>query len=419
MAGKTVDELKERLTLAGVFAPASAKKSELEAIVKLLDEEAKEETFEVVEGVTVDNEITYATTTPVDFVDKVSVVLEDKAPESLPSEDRWAQMERIADRIASSTLISPPLRNKPNDILLVLLAAHDLGIPATQALSKLHVVDGKLGMSAEMMVALVLRDGHELWADSTNGAEHQIAYGRRKGSAEVTRSEFTLEDARTAGLADRATWKKYPRSMLWARAVSSLCRQAFPDAVAGVSYTPDEIAPADKEMPVGEEGAGKSEAIKQVAPSVELSTEIVEGIQTLSDAIAELKETSLADVDELKRLWKESGLPPLKSIGTMEELKRADELLGELSLRKPFEQETGLPAILTRAGQPMETREMIEGKEQIAEYIKKISPEKRLELKNLWNDSGLPALGDLATRKQLEQASGLLDAVWVGDKPAN
>ena len=322
----TIKEMRERLTNAGVTSPSNAKKPELEALMKALD------------GVIVDEEKTWETSTPVDFVEKESVVLENKATEALPSEDRWTQMERIADRIAGSSLIAPPLRNKPEDILLVLLAAHDLGIPATQALSKLHVVDGKLAMSSEMMVALVLRDGHELWADDANDTEHQIVYGRRKGSDEVTRSEFTMADARTAGLADRPTWKKYPKAMLWARAVSGLCRQVFPDAVAGVSYTPDEIAPADGVMAVGEEGAGKSAALKQVAQPVRvpLSAETVELLNALSEGIKDLKEFAPPTADLLKQRWKKTGLPSLAKINTVDDATTATALFKAVIDEMPF-----------------------------------------------------------------------------------
>jgi len=334
---RTIKEMREILAAEGINVPGKATVKELETFMDLLEEtakETKEEAFEVVAefvideaGTIVDEEVTYPATP----------TLEPKPAEALPSEDRWAQMERIANAIASSTLIASPLRNNPTDVLLVLLAAHDLGIPSTQALAKLHVVDGKLAMSAEMMVALVLRDGHELWADDANDHEHQIAYGRRKGSAEVTRSEFTIADARTAGLADRTTWKKYPRSMLWARAVSTLCRQAFPDSVAGVSYTPDELAPTERTLVVGEESEGKSAAPKQAATPAELPAEVVEGIKELGNSLVTLKQTSPVEAEELRRQWKESGLPPLKSLKTLDELETVEIMLAEIILSKPFE----------------------------------------------------------------------------------
>lgn len=179
----------------------------------------------------------------------------------LPDEARWTQMERIAARVCKSSLAPPYLRGKPDDTLLVLLGAHDLGISSTQGLQKLIVIEGKLAMSAELMVALVLRDGHRIWPADDNDRTKATAHAQRnEGFGEwgpVVDVTFTLDDAVAAGLitlnketglawcrsknGNKLPWELYTPDLLWARAVSRMARKLFPDCLAGITYVPEEL----------------------------------------------------------------------------------------------------------------------------------------------------------------------------------
>jgi hypothetical protein len=50
-----------------------------------------------------------------------------------------------------------------------------------------------------------------------------------------------MNDAKLAGLAGSTTYKKYPKDMLWARAVSQLGRRLFADVLMAASYGPEEM----------------------------------------------------------------------------------------------------------------------------------------------------------------------------------
>lgn len=179
-----------------------------------------------------------------DVEEGVLVRLEDVPPPALPEPSKWAQLTHMADYLCQSQLVPRAIRTSKTasaDTALVLLAAHDLGITVTEALSKIHVVEGRLTMSAELMVALIRRAGHQVWPDDANDATQARAYGRRRDEQEVASAGFTIEDAKRAGLAGKDNWKRYPEDMLWARAVSRLARRHFPDVVGGVSYTPEEL----------------------------------------------------------------------------------------------------------------------------------------------------------------------------------
>jgi hypothetical protein len=70
--------------------------------------------------------------------------------------------------------------------------------------------------------------------------------GKRCDNGDTMNVEWTLEQAskikrKGKALTEGDNWKNYPESMLWARAVSQLCRMLFADCFAGASYTPEEL----------------------------------------------------------------------------------------------------------------------------------------------------------------------------------
>lgn len=148
---------------------------------------------------------------------------------------------KLAQKVATTDFVPKALRGKPEAVLACILAGHEAGISPMQALSKIHVVEGRPAMAAELMRALVMRAGHEIWIEESTQSR-VIVCGQRAGSERVSRVVWTIDDARRAGLAGKNNWKSYPRAMLTARATSELCRMIFPDVLAGISHTIEEIA---------------------------------------------------------------------------------------------------------------------------------------------------------------------------------
>lgn len=154
--------------------------------------------------------------------------------------DAWT----LAQRIAATDFVPTAFRGKPEAVLAAMLTGHELGISPLQSLAKINVIEGKPSIAAELMRALVLRAGHDLWVEESSGTKCTVV-GRRKGSDHQSRVTWTLDDAKRAGLEGRQNWRKYPRAMLLARASSELVRQAFPEYLAGVSYSVEELTDGD------------------------------------------------------------------------------------------------------------------------------------------------------------------------------
>lgn len=268
-------------------------------------------------------------------------------------------------RLAEAAARSRHIRlDSVDDALLAIQIADDLGIPRTMALMRPSIVRGIV--PAEVMVACVLRAGHELWPDEGNDDKVATAHGRRSGSDRVVSASFTLADAVKAGLvkvdgngevvAGQTPWTAYRADMLWARAVSRLVRRAFPDVLAGASYVPGEL-PDDDEIvpePVSEQDAEQMRARLVEQGWADLRGEIagldddtrveaeavIEGIEDPAEARARVER--VVGLDELRaaldamgederaaarETWKAAGLPPLSRL-PLDRVPEARALLG-------------------------------------------------------------------------------------------
>jgi hypothetical protein len=140
-------------------------------------------------------------------------------------------------------------------VMMIMLAAREYGIGPAQALNGgLHIIEGKVELSARMMGALIRRAGHTLQPkECTN--EVCTIFGRRRDTGEELTNTYTIEDAAAAGLIkEKGGWKKNPKDMLFARCLSQLARQLFQDVI-GIGYIEGEIsgtAPEIEKPPIAE-----------------------------------------------------------------------------------------------------------------------------------------------------------------------
>lgn len=156
----------------------------------------------------------------------------------------------LAERIYRTEFVASGLRGSPEKVVACILAGHEVGIGPMQSLSKIYVVDGKPTMAAELMRALVLRAGHDIWVEESSNTRVTVC-GRRAGREFVSKVTWTMDDARQAKLAGKQNWQQYPRAMLLARATSELARLMFADVLGGISYSIEELEDSPGDTPPG------------------------------------------------------------------------------------------------------------------------------------------------------------------------
>ena len=154
--------------------------------------------------------------------------------------DAW----ELAQKLAATDFVPKGLRGKPEAVLAAVLTGHELGLGPMQALAKIHVIEGRPALAAELMRAIVLRAGHELYIAESTNTKATIA-GQRLGDSREVRITWPMDDAKRAKLDGTDVWRKYPRAMLLARATGELVRGTFPDVLAGITYTPEELSDGD------------------------------------------------------------------------------------------------------------------------------------------------------------------------------
>lgn len=135
-------------------------------------------------------------------------------------------------------------------IAACIVTGAELGIGAMESLRSIYIVDGKPQLAADLMMRIAIQRGVTIeWISLTD----EVAHARfRRPSFPDHVAQWTIEDARRAGLAGKDVWKKYPRAMLRARCVSEALRAWAPDVLGAGVYVEGEF---DGETGVGAAGA--------------------------------------------------------------------------------------------------------------------------------------------------------------------
>lgn len=150
-------------------------------------------------------------------------------------------------------------------IFAVIQKAKSLNINPLDALNGgLYYVQGRVEMSAQLMNQLIRSRGHSIQKDPKSTKHLCILHGVRADTGDKWTINFGIEDAKQAGIyRQNSPWAKFPEAMCFARALSMLARQLFPDVIQGC-YVEGEIRDsANTEFPAEEEAQKVPETISE------------------------------------------------------------------------------------------------------------------------------------------------------------
>lgn len=126
-----------------------------------------------------------------------------------------------------------------------IMAGQEIGIPPFAALSGIHIIQGKPTIGAGLMASRVKGSGKYDYKVKEH-TDKICSIDFYQGSEMIGTSTFTIDDAKKAGTKNL---DKYPKNMLFARALSNGVKFYTPDIFAGPVYVPEEMVQVTEDIP--------------------------------------------------------------------------------------------------------------------------------------------------------------------------
>jgi hypothetical protein len=175
--------------------------------------------------------------------------------------------ERAARAMVASGFFADS--KEASQAVVKILAGQELGFGPFASMTGVNIIQNKPVLAANLMAAAVKRQGkYNYRIVELTDINCELAFF--ENGQEVGRSKFGKPDAEKAGLLQKDNWRKYPRNMYFARALSNGQKWYAPDVFNGATvYTPDELgAQVDEEGNAVQEPA-QIPAIAELAPTPE------------------------------------------------------------------------------------------------------------------------------------------------------
>lgn len=150
-------------------------------------------------------------------------------------DDMW----RFAGMVIKSGL-APSAYKNPEQVCIGIQYGAEIGMSPMQSLQSIAVINGRATLWGDAIPGLVLGSGlvESLEETISGDGDKMVATctAKRKGCSQPFTRTFSVADAKSAGLWDKAgPWRQYPKRMLSMRARSFCLRDGFADVLRGVA----------------------------------------------------------------------------------------------------------------------------------------------------------------------------------------
>ncbi|CAB5216944.1 hypothetical protein UFOVP198_29 [uncultured Caudovirales phage] len=130
--------------------------------------------------------------------------------------------------------------------MVKIIAGQEIGIPPFASMSGIHIIQGKPTIGAGLIASSIKGSGkYDFRVVEHSEKICSIEFFQGKESLGI--STFTIEDAKKAGTKNI---DKFPKNMLFARAISNGVKFYTPDVFSGPVYTPEEMEQVTIDAPV-------------------------------------------------------------------------------------------------------------------------------------------------------------------------
>jgi hypothetical protein len=146
------------------------------------------------------------------------------------------QAYRLSTALSASGM-APRGMDKPEQILVAIMAGAELGLAPFQALQSFAVVNGRPTIWGDGLMAVVRARGVRVkeWIEGEGEAMVAHCHVIRPDSGEEVERAYTVADAKKAGLwGKQGPWQQHPKRMLQMRARAFALRDGCADMLRGV-----------------------------------------------------------------------------------------------------------------------------------------------------------------------------------------